>query len=67
MTTVQNLRDAEAAYHKLVTGTMARVIVDQNGERVEYTATNAARLQQYIVQLKRELKQSSAGPMRVWF
>ena len=32
-----------ADYALLVSGNKARVIVDQNGERVEFTAANAAR------------------------
>lgn len=49
------LRDAEKAYHQLVTGTQPRVVVDQNGERVEFTAANKTVLYQYIMQLKSTL------------
>lgn len=49
------LADARAAYHALMTGTMARVVVDQNGERVEFTATNRSALYQYIQQLEAKL------------
>jgi hypothetical protein len=31
-------------YRDLISGNKARVIVDQNGERVEFTAANAPRL-----------------------
>jgi hypothetical protein len=47
------LTEARAAYHQLATGTMARVFVDQNGERVEFAAANAGRLYQYILELER--------------
>lgn len=46
-----NLADANKQYHALLTGTMARVIVDQNGERVEFTAAKASDLYAYIQQL----------------
>jgi hypothetical protein len=49
------LNEAEAAYHRLNLGLSARVVVDQNGERVEYTAANAPRLAQYILSLKAQL------------
>lgn len=50
----QSLRiaQAEEALHNLVTGTMARVVVDQNGDRVEYTMTNAKDLRAYIATLR---------------
>lgn len=68
-TLLQRLSDAEAAYHRLQLGTSARVIVDQNGERVEFTATTAGRLSAYIQTLKRQLgllAGTSTGPMHVW-
>lgn len=67
LTTQQKLDEAEAALHKLMIGRSARVIVDQNGERVEYSAANRARLQAYIDQLKTELGLKTApGPLRTW-
>jgi hypothetical protein len=48
----QQLAEANLAYHQLVTGTMPRVIVDQNGEKVEFTAANKASLAAYIGQLQ---------------
>lgn len=46
------LKEAMDAYHALNTGTSARVVVDQNGERVEYTAANRQSLWAYIVKLQ---------------
>lgn len=46
------LAQAEEALHNLVTGRMARVIVDQNGERVEFTMTSVSQLQAYIDSLR---------------
>lgn len=60
------LTEAESALHQLMMGQMARVFVDQNGERVEFTATNASRLRAYIYELKSKLgKISTTGPMKV--
>lgn len=47
-------------------GELARVFVDQNGERVEYVAANAARLAAYIADLKRQLGTETPGPLRVF-
>lgn len=49
------LDDALAKYHALMTGTSARVVVDQNGERVEFTAANATKLYAYIQMLQSQL------------
>ena len=54
MTTIEcqaNLADAQLKYHQLVTGQMTRVIVDQNGDRVEFSAANATTLLAYIQKL----------------
>lgn len=62
------LDDAENQYHMVMTGQAARVFVDQNGERIEYTSANANRLQTYIHGLKVTLgKVKIAGPMKPWF
>lgn len=70
LTAAQRLVEAEDAFHNLVTGTSARVVVDQNGERIEYTAANTGKLRQYIEELKREIGGStlgSNGPLRAVF
>ena len=73
MATTQELLDeAKAAYHSLMIGSSARVVVDQNGERVEFTAANAMRLQAYITQLENQLADEAGicrpkGPARVIF
>lgn len=60
------LNDARAQYHLLQTGNKAKVVVDQNGERVEFTAITADKLAQYIKSLERLLGGSgSLGPARV--
>lgn len=64
------LNDARAKYHALMTGNMASVYVDQNGERIEYKAANAGTLLSYIrglEQLVGVVPAGGLGPMRVWF
>lgn len=64
------IAEAEAAYHSLVTGSMARVVVDQNGERVEFTPANAVRLYQYINDLKSQQPTTAPvcpGPLGFYF
>lgn len=53
----KSLVDAQAAYHSLQTGTLARVVVDSNGERVEFVAANSAKLYAYIQTLQAQLPQ----------
>jgi len=67
VTTQEMLTAAEVAYHSLMTGTMAKVFVDQNGERVEYNTASAPRLAQYINDLRRQLGTVTAGPMQFFF
>ena len=68
------LSEARSAYHALITGTMARVVVDQNGERVEFVASNRNGLYTYIQKLESELASGSgqwmpnvSGPARFLF
>lgn len=67
MALVDDLADAKAKYHSLLTGTLAKVFVDQNGERIEYNAASAPRLAAYIQELERQIAGVSGGPMRIWF
>lgn len=46
------LKEAKDALHQLNTGGSVRVVVDQNGERVEYTAANRQSLLAYIMRLQ---------------
>jgi hypothetical protein len=68
-TTRQLYDDAVLAQHQLLTGTSPRVVVDQNGERVEYTAANRAALASYINILAGQLGLSgrTSGPLGVIF
>lgn len=71
-TNAELLTQAQAAYHDLMIGVSARVVVDQNGERVEYTAANASRLQAYITSLQNLISDTDGvtrtkGPLRPVF
>lgn len=55
MATQAQLDEARTARHKLVTGQLARVFMDQNGERIEFVSTNIGQLDAYIRQLETEL------------
>jgi len=68
VTLQEKLTQAETAYHELMTGQKAVVFVDQNGERIEYNRVSAARLQQYIADLKSQINGTPYGaPLRPFF
>jgi len=69
LTLQQRLDAAKAAYHAVLTGTQAKVVVDQNGERVEFNAVNISKLALYIADLEAELAGTNVnrGPMKVWY
>ena len=54
-TVAEQLAEAQAAYHELVMGRAARVVVDQNGERVEFVAANRQQLYLYVQSLQAQL------------
>lgn len=49
------LKEAQLAYHQLMMGGSVRVFVDQNAERLEYTAANKQNLYNYIIQLRAQI------------
>jgi hypothetical protein len=51
-TNAELLAEARTARHNLVTGKLARVFMDQNGERVEFNKTSIADLDAYIRELE---------------
>ncbi len=68
MATQQQLDQARAAYHNLMTGQAPKVVVDQNGERVEFVAANASKLLAYIQQMEGQLTGvRTHRPMRPFF
>lgn len=62
------LAEAQRAQHALVTGQAPRVVVDQNGERVEFTPANMAELNKYINSLQAKIAGTRSNrPMGVYF
>jgi hypothetical protein len=55
------LQEAQKAYHALMTGVSARVVVDSDGSRVEFTAANKSALYNYISQLEAQLGVGCGG------
>lgn len=71
---VQRLSRAKEALENIMLGRQARVIVDQNGERVEFSAINLPRLNAYIASLESQLAScldsrstSPNAPVRYFF
>jgi hypothetical protein len=63
MATQQQLTEAEAALHKLITGRqVVSVVVD--GVQTQYSAADAARLRSYVQELRTEL--GASGSRRVF-
>lgn len=68
MTLQEQLDEAKREYHALMVGLKARVVVDANGERVEFTVANRAALLAYIQELEAQLVGvRTSGPARVFF
>jgi hypothetical protein len=63
------LADAEKAYHECMTVGTVRTLVDQNGERIEYSPSNLSRIRAYIYELKKALGEPApvTGPMGIFF
>ncbi|SON54327.1 gpW [Hartmannibacter diazotrophicus] len=66
MTLQERLTDAENALHDWQTGRGVLEVVDQNGERIRYSAANVIRLQNYIADLRRQVNETSIAPMQFW-
>lgn len=58
------LQAAKDAYDALMTGKQASVVVDQNGERVQFVASNAQRLLAYINSLQAEADAQASSNAR---
>lgn len=59
--TKEMLAELREDYRAIVSGNKARVIVDQNGERVEFTSANLPRLYALIQEVAACLEPCSAG------
>lgn len=53
----QRLADAENALHTVTLGGQATAIMDQNGERIEYSRTSPGALTKYIAMLNWQISQ----------
>lgn len=62
------LTAAEEAFHTLRLGGQPKVVVDQNGERVEFTVARTNDLRAYILELQTllGLPTGIVGPMKPW-
>jgi hypothetical protein len=62
------LKKAEEAYDDMMINGSVRTLVDQNGERVEYSPSNIGRLRGYIMELKIALGRNPGGstPLQVY-
>ena len=70
MAVTQTLPDeAEAAYHRLLTGQAVVRLRDGNGETIEYQQARRGDLSTYIEWLKVQLGKTTTGsaPMEPWF
>lgn len=54
-TLAEQLAEAEAAYHNLMTGSAVVRFQDQNGESLTYTQATVGRLSAYIAGLRRQI------------
>lgn len=66
------LQEAENAYHTVAIGGGVTVVVDQNGERVEYSRANLAALGKYVATLQAKINSLkgvavTGGPLRPYF
>ena len=55
LTLSQRLIEAEAAFHRLSTGSAVVKVRDSNGESVEYGAADQLALSRYVTDLKRQI------------
>lgn len=61
MTLQQCYDDAAMQYHLLVTGQATSVVIDQNGEKVTYAATDAPTLLAYLNRLAAQIASGATG------
>ena len=66
-TPAENLASAQLAYHRLMTGGAPSVIVDRDGQRVEYQRADTSKLAQYILTLQGQIAPTCSRPLGVIF
>lgn len=62
--TKEMLDEARAAYFRISTGQAVAVVIDQNGERIEFQRGNLAALAELIPKMEMELSAGSTGVYR---
>ena len=69
LTPAARLAAAEDSLHRLATGKALSEVVDSDGSRVTYFASDIPLLKSYIEGLKRDIAGQPVlrGPMGVWF
>lgn len=74
--TLDMLREAEQAYFQISMGKNVIIVIDQNGERVEYQKANLSQLADLIRKMKLELtscgllgggNNNAHRPLRIYF
>lgn len=70
--TPEMLRELKDAYLRIVTGQNVIVVIDQNGERIEYQKANLTELANLIRTVEAELARCAGGlgayqPLRVYY
>ena len=71
MYTLAQLEEARNAYHRIITGQSVTVVIDQNGERIEFQKANVSALAELIRKMELDINAgsnaSSLRPLRVFF
>lgn len=68
--TKEMLDEARTAYFRISTGQSVAVVIDQNGERIEFQKGNLTALADLIRKMEMELAAGSTGvyrPLRTYF
>lgn len=66
--TPEALQELRMAYHKIITGQHVKIVIDQNGERIEFQSANVTALAELIRKIELALSgQAATSPLRVIF
>ena len=58
------IQEMKLQYHRLISGGSVSVVIDQNGERIEYARGDAQRLWAYILAAEAQSQTASLKAMR---
>ena len=62
--TAGQIHELKAQYYRLISGGGVSVVIDQNGERIEYAKGDAGRLWAYITSLEAQLNADNLKAIR---